>query len=122
MNRHQADFTNTFRDLTMDRCQAGVYDDAQFQHWLSRWKHHLAVAGIAWNKAQAMMQQSNPAVIPRNYRVEEALSAAVERHNLEPLNRLLIALSKPYDESPANEPYRQPPPDGDVGYSTYCGT
>lgn len=122
MNRHQADFTNTFRDLTMDRCQAAVYDDAQFQHWLSRWKHHLAVAGIAWNKAQAMMQQSNPAVIPRNYRVEEALSAAVEHQDLEPLNRLLTALSKPYEESPANQPYRQPPSDGDVGYCTYCGT
>lgn len=122
MHRNQADFTNTFRDLTMDRCQSGVYAEAEFQQWLARWKHHLAAAGIPWSRAQASMQQNNPVVIPRNHRVEEALNAAAQRHDLQPLNQLLSALSKPYTETPANEQFRQPPPDGDVGYCTYCGT
>jgi uncharacterized protein YdiU (UPF0061 family) len=61
--------------------------------------------------------KNNPAVIPRNQKVEEALEAAGEG-DMSVLHDLLAALCKPYEE---NEKYAQPPPCG-CGYKTFCGT
>ena len=68
------------------------------------------------------MRAHNPAVIPRNHRVEEALSAAVEREDYRVLHRLIDALSRPYADTPENADYRQPPPPSDEPYRTFCGT
>ena len=42
------------------------------------------------------MQSVNPIVIPRNHKVEEALTAA-NNGNLEVMNKLLTVLEKPYE-------------------------
>jgi uncharacterized protein YdiU (UPF0061 family) len=67
------------------------------------------------------MRAVNPAVIPRNHRVEEALSAAEDRDDLAPLHRLLGALASPYEETADTARYRDPPAD-DRNYRTFCGT
>jgi uncharacterized protein YdiU (UPF0061 family) len=69
-----------------------------------------------------LMRWRNPAVIPRNHRVEEALEAAVERGDFTVMDRLLRVLSKPYEESPDTLEYRMPPPPSDRPYQTFCGT
>jgi uncharacterized protein YdiU (UPF0061 family) len=69
----------------------------------------------------AVMSRANPVVIPRNYRVEEALAAA-SRGDFAVMSRLLEALSDPFAETPQNEPYRDAPPPGGVPYRTFCGT
>ena len=71
--------------------------------------------------ADALMRAVNPAVIPRNHRVEEALSAAEERDDLSVLHRLLAALASPYEARPELAEYREPPAD-ECGYRTFCGT
>jgi uncharacterized protein YdiU (UPF0061 family) len=68
-----------------------------------------------------MMRSVNPAVIPRNHRVEEALSAAEDRNDLSVLHQLLAALASPYEASGHLARYREPPPD-DCNYRTFCGT
>jgi uncharacterized protein YdiU (UPF0061 family) len=60
----------------------------------------------------------NPAVIPRNNHVEEALAAA-EAGDLSVVGNLLEALSKPYEES---ERYSPAPEAATCGYKTFCGT
>ena len=67
------------------------------------------------------MRRANPVVIPRNHRVEEALSAA-EAGELAPLHRLLAAVREPFSDSPATAPYRDGPPPGCGPYRTFCGT
>ena len=67
------------------------------------------------------MRGVNPVVIPRNHRVEEALSAAEERDDLSALHQLLDALASPYEERPELAKYRDPPAD-ECGYRTFCGT
>ena len=67
------------------------------------------------------MRAVNPAVIPRNHQVEEALAAAEERDDLSVLERLLAALAMPYTDSADLGPYQEPPAD-DSGYQTFCGT
>jgi uncharacterized protein YdiU (UPF0061 family) len=71
--------------------------------------------------AYALMRAANPAVIPRNHRVEEALSAAEERDDLSALHRLLAALASPYEAGADLAKYRDPPAD-DCNYRTFCGT
>jgi len=67
------------------------------------------------------MRRSNPVVIPRNHRVEEALAAAAAG-DLTVFERLLSVLRDPFVETPANPAYRGGPPPGCGPYRTFCGT
>jgi uncharacterized protein YdiU (UPF0061 family) len=68
------------------------------------------------------MKSKNPAVIPRNHRVEETLTAAVERNDLAPMRRLLEVLENPFSDSQEKSPFREPAPEGGELYQTFCGT
>jgi uncharacterized protein YdiU (UPF0061 family) len=65
------------------------------------------------------MRTHNPAVIPRNHKVEEALAAAVEQDDFSVMHRLLAALGS---DAPEHADYQQPPPSGGCAYQTFCGT
>jgi serine/tyrosine/threonine adenylyltransferase len=120
MQRSRADFTNTLRDLSAGKPPVeGRYQDGEFQAWHSRWRGRLGREGQPG--AEALMRSVNPAVIPRNHRVEEALSAAEGRDDLSVLHRLLAVLASPYEERPGMAPYRDPPTD-ERGYRTFCGS
>jgi uncharacterized protein YdiU (UPF0061 family) len=122
MQKSQADFTNTFRDLSSAEPPADCrYRDPDFQAWQTRWHARQGRDGRPLESAHALMRTVNPAVIPRNHRVEEALAAAEERDDLSVLHRLLSALASPYDDRPELAEYRDPPPD-DASYRTFCGT
>ena len=73
-------------------------------------------------EAQALMQQNNPAIIPRNHLVEEALDAAVTNGDLSRLHALLLALESPYADAPGRTGFLDPPPPGTAPYRTFCGT
>ena len=67
------------------------------------------------------MKSSNPYVIPRNHRVEEALEAS-ERGDFTPFNNLLKVLKNPYEYSKEQEEYSKLPKRKNTCYRTYCGT
>jgi serine/tyrosine/threonine adenylyltransferase len=120
MVNSRADFTNTFRDLSESHPPTGQrYADPQFQDWFVRWKSRLGPGCHA--TAATFMRSVNPAVIPRNHRVEEALRAAEDEDDLGPLHRLLDALSVPFETRGDFSEYRDPPED-ESGYRTFCGT
>jgi len=73
-------------------------------------------------ESRTLMQARNPAVIPRNHRVEEALEAAVERGDFTVMVKLLEALSRPYAERAEADDYRLPPEPSAQCYQTFCGT
>ena len=113
MKAERADFTNTFRALTSGDLPAAA--------WLPRWQSRLARQPQSPREVTEKMRTHNPAVIPRNHKVEEALAAATNG-DLSPLHRLLAALSSPYDDAPESSPYKEPPPEGGGPYQTFCGT
>jgi uncharacterized protein YdiU (UPF0061 family) len=122
MEGSRADFTNTFRDLSAEGPRADdLYRDPDFRAWYARWQDRLGREGRPKAAVYAGMRAVNPAVIPRNHRVEEALSAAEDRDDLSVLHRLLGALASPYEETTDTAQYRDPPPD-DRNYRTFCGT
>ena len=67
------------------------------------------------------MIKNNPVFIPRNHKVEEALSEA-EKGNLSKFLLLCNVIKKPYDEDVNQEDYTKPAPASDRMYKTYCGT
>jgi serine/tyrosine/threonine adenylyltransferase len=117
MKETKADFTNTFRNLpTLD-----VRGDELFSAWRLRWLARQRLENASPTEMVAFMNSANPAVIPRNHRVEEALSAAELQGNIEPFQKLLAVVQQPYTETTANLDYREPPA-SEAGYKTYCGT
>jgi protein adenylyltransferase len=92
----------------------GLFVDlARFDGWLARWR--------ALDPDADTMDRVNPAYIPRNHLVEEALAAATDG-DLDPLSRLLAAVTAPYAERPGLERYTEPAPDDFGAYRTFCGT
>jgi uncharacterized protein YdiU (UPF0061 family) len=122
MEASHADYTNTFRALSTPGSLAGVaFQDPAFQGWHSRWRDRLQGEGRPDRSIYADMLAANPAVIPRNHRVEEALAAAEEKGDLSVLHRLLAALTSPF-EAKDDSAYFQEPPADDRCYRTFCGT
>ena len=108
-----ADWTLTFRRLADEAALRPLFDDfTAMAAWLPRWR---ARAG---DGAATRIAKANPAVIPRNHKVEEALSAATDG-DMAPFHGLMSALRQPFAET---EPYTLPAPTGFGTYVTYCGT
>lgn len=123
MESAEADFTNTFDDLTEnDGLQEGLYADEGFQSWYARWQTRIAIPGESPEGSRKLMRSANPAVIARNHRVEEALTAATQNGDLSVTHKLVEALSSPFARNEAFAEYRSPPPPGSPRYRTFCGT
>ena len=122
MHASHLDFTNTFRALSEETAIAApAFVDAGFLPWHARWAARLARQPQSPAEVVATMRAHNPVVIPRNHRVEEALTAAVEQGDLGVTQRLLEVLSNPYAPN-APAAFTAPPPAGAESYQTFCGT
>ncbi|MFG6115170.1 YdiU family protein [Halobacillus sp. MO56] len=123
MKEHRADYTNTFRALTLnkpdDTAMAGA---AEFKQWYERWQKRLEQQEISKASAYQLMKEVNPSIIPRNHRVEEALEAAVDKGDYSVMEKLLDVLSDPYAYSSDQEEYTKLPEPSKIPYRTYCGT
>jgi uncharacterized protein YdiU (UPF0061 family) len=127
MHEAHADFTLTFRRLA--RAVESSDEDAQLfaqtpamVAWLREWRERLAQEPQAAAERAVRMRRVNPAFIPRNHRVEAALTAASENADLQPFRRLLAILEHPYADQPANVAYEQPPEPSERVTHTFCGT
>jgi uncharacterized protein YdiU (UPF0061 family) len=128
MEDSHADFTLVFRHLSKflrgDGSQARQHFDnsGAFDAWSQRWQDRMKPEGIGAETRALAMDRNNPIYIPRNHKVEEALSAAVDDKDMKPFTRLLAVLSHPFDEVPGNENFAIPGPQLATPYRTFCGT
>lgn len=122
MKKYGADYTNIFGALTRGNIEeTGLVGKEEFDLWLNLWSHRLETQGKSKEEIMALMKENNPAVIPRNHRVEEALKAAVEEGNFAVMDELMKVLKNPYDYSKEQEKYSQVPKI-EKKYKTFCGT
>ena len=122
MMRTTADFTNTFRALSRAATSVDVSSaDAGFADWNRRLEERRSRQPQPAADATALMRRHNPAVIPRNHLVEEALRAAAEDHDLSVMTRLLDVLARPYDHDRDLPAFTTAGPDSRA-YRTFCGT
>ena len=124
MKENNADYTNTFRSLTLDAItnSEGMFATPEFSQWHERWQARLGRQQEAQAAIKELMRNTNPAIIPRNHRVEEALAAATQKEDYTVMERLLKALAKPYAYSDEQIDYSQPPVPSSCRYKTFCGT
>ncbi len=117
MHETRADHTHTFRNLKPN----AHWENSAFTAWHRRWAERLARQPQPWPEVVRLMHAHNPAVIPRNHEVEAALAAATA-NDLAPLERLLAALARPYEEADQPDGLLNPPPPGTPACRTFCGT
>ena len=123
MHQHDADYTNLFRALTFGKLHGSEwFETPEFKEWHSSWQARLERQEESPEESQQLMRNSNPAIIPRNHRVEEALAAAEFQGDYSVLHRLLAVLANPYAHSAEQEAYTQPPEPTSGPYQTFCGT
>jgi uncharacterized protein YdiU (UPF0061 family) len=124
-----ADFTLTFRGLA-----AAVTDPAKdadvralfregeaFDAWANAWRLRLAYEPGDSASRGSIMRAVNPAYIPRNHRVEEAIQSAI-RGDFGPFEALVEVLARPFDEQPGREAYAAAPQPEERVLRTFCGT
>ncbi|MGJ9386200.1 protein adenylyltransferase SelO [Salipaludibacillus sp. CF4.18] len=123
MKKNEADYTNTFLALTFDKTEDTVlHGTPEFTAWFEQWQTRRDKQQESKSSSDELMKNSNPALIPRNHRVEEALEAAVEQGDYSVMERLLDVLSNPYAHTPEQDKYSSPPPESNRPYRTFCGT
>ncbi|MBA2964028.1 MULTISPECIES: protein adenylyltransferase SelO [Ramlibacter] len=130
LHAHGVDFTLGWRRLAdaaagdASALQALFPQPAAAQDWLARWQARCAEdSAVQPGQRAEGMRRVNPWIIPRNQRVEEALTAASTQDDLVPFERLLAALRDPYAERPEHAFYAEPAPAAVTAcYQTFCGT
>ncbi|WP_062110713.1 protein adenylyltransferase SelO [Bacillus niameyensis] len=123
MHDHHADYTNTFRALTFNQMDGTeLFNSEEFTKWKQQWEARLDRQQESRADSLELMKTRNPAVIPRNHRVEEALTAAVEINDLSVTKKLLAVLKDPYAHNAQQEEYSTLPEPSCQPYQTFCGT
>ena len=122
MHQNSTDFTNTFRDLSKEKLpEEELYKSKNFTNWHARWQDRIEKEELDWEASFALMKSVNPAVIPSNHKVEEALQAG-EEGDITPFHNLISALDMPYEDGDHLLPYQAPPHPGEKVLQTFCGT
>ena len=116
MQDHQADYTYTFKMLTYEE---DIKQHPQYNKALASWFKSWQQAITNDTAAIALMQRTNPAVIPRNHLVHQALQACTQG-DYRPIQKLIEAVTSPYSDT--NEAYQRPPAEYERIRFTYCGT
>jgi uncharacterized protein YdiU (UPF0061 family) len=120
---HKADYSQTFYDLlSVENAENPLFQLEAFRLWLQKRDNCIVRNEGSIATAFKLMQNNNPAFIPRNYWVEQTLDQAVAG-NLSLFHELLEVLQNPYQSHPGKERFSKNPEDyDDRGYQTYCGT
>lgn len=108
MQQQGADFTLAFRRLAALAADGDVADfAATFNEpqlaasWLESWRERLARDPQTPAARAAAMRKVNPAFIPRNHQIEQAIEAAIEDGDFSLFEALLRVLATPYQDQPA---------------------
>jgi uncharacterized protein YdiU (UPF0061 family) len=123
MQKYHSDYTNTFTALTSETMEdTALFGTPEFAQWNELWQARLSRQQESKASLKQLMFSSNPALIPRNHRVEAALEAAVEQEDYSVMERLLVVLSSPYAHTPEQVEFASPSAPSTRPYQTFCGT
>jgi uncharacterized protein YdiU (UPF0061 family) len=126
---NHVDYTVFFRtlcagaeDASADERIAALFEQpAAFHTWAESWRRRLLKDEVSPEARASAMRRVNPAFIPRNHRVEQAIVAAVGG-DFEPFETLVRVLARPYDDQPNFAYLADPPLPEERVHATFCGT
>jgi uncharacterized protein YdiU (UPF0061 family) len=129
LSAHHVDYTRFFRALCTAAASPDSGPDVRFdgdeiplRGWLDAWRRRIALESDTPETRASSMRRANPAFIPRNHRVEEAIEAAVRQGDFQPFETLVHVLEKPYEDQPEHRRLADPPGPEQRAYKTFCGT
>jgi uncharacterized protein YdiU (UPF0061 family) len=130
MAASEADFTISFRrlyDAAAEEEGEGALrplfaDKEAIDAWLLRWRERLGQETASKKDRLSVMRRANPAIIPRNHRVEAVIRAATDYGDYAPFREMLAALEDPTADRPDFMLYEQPPQPEERVLQTFCGT
>jgi serine/tyrosine/threonine adenylyltransferase len=125
-----ADFTNAWRGLVDAALGAdhelvlrlSFADATPLDAWLPLWRARLEHEAIAPDGIAKRLQMANPAIIPRNHRIEAAIRAAEDRDDFGPFEELTAVLATPFALADKHAKYALPPLPDERVQRTFCGT
>jgi uncharacterized protein YdiU (UPF0061 family) len=118
MHDSHVDYTSFFRALSqikksdspahIDLCQ--LFDRSNdIEQWFDDYLKRLGKESTSDETRGTSMKKVNPKYILRNHLAQKAIELA-QNNDFSEVQKLLIILSKPYDEQPQFEEYASPPP------------
>ncbi len=114
MANEGVDFTLFFKRLAYGQEIESLFENpTAAQNWLANWQK--------MRLPNADMKAVNPVFIPRNHRIEAALTAA-EHGDFTPFKKLHAILACPYQEQLENAEFENPPTPEEQVFATFCGT
>ena len=124
MKDNKADYTNTFIYL-MDnkKIRDKIYFTETFNKINKKINQRILMNNVSQKIREETMTKNNPLVIPRNYKVEEALHSINNDNNYELFNDLLDIIKKPYLVKKNTRNFQKIPNKlFEKNYQTFCGT
>ena len=131
LGQNHLDFTLSFRRLadladetgSGGASVAGIFEfPSELDPWLARWRERVAEESGSPAERQADMYRANPALIPRNHLVEQALEAAHHEPDFATFHRLVEVLANPFIYAPELAEFARPPQPEEEVRQTFCGT
>jgi uncharacterized protein YdiU (UPF0061 family) len=126
----KVDYTVFFRllcsaaeDRKRDDEIAALFENAgAFHDWAARWRERLAKETTTPEARARAMRAANPAIIPRNHRIEQMIDSAARDGDFAPFETLVRVLARPYDDQPESAYFAAPPLPEERVRQTFCGT
>ncbi len=116
MAENQADFTRTFRAIaTGGAARDEFVDPTAFDAWAHVWKDRVT------SPDHDQMSGVNPAFIPRNHRIEQAIQEGL-KGDLSLFERLNAVLTDPFTDQPDHVDLQAAPLEQEQVTRTFCGT
>lgn len=132
MNQHQLDYTETFFQLSYalipesNEGEKAPVIPAELNAWTQEWQNIGGEFSLTTECMRNLMVLQNPVAIPRNHAIEAMLATSqTDLQNGQPLtaaNKMILALSAPYQLTEQIAEYQTTSPEQDKHYRTFCGT
>lgn len=132
MHQCGADFTLVFFWLSKLNDQPRAIDQKflekfasskrKAEQWLANWRAAVASQELDEVQRHALMQRTNPAYIPRNHLIEEAIRNAETCGDFSQFHELRKVLNAPYATEHDHERFQRPPDPQQEVTRTFCGT
>jgi len=115
---NELDYTLSFRRLAT---RIDASDTEQFGEFEQRWRQRVGNQETKSAETVVLMNSVNPLFIPRNHRIEQAISEAVAG-DLTVFEDLNVVLARPFEEQPEFAHYAEAPEPHERVTRTFCGT
>ena len=125
MQQDKVDFTLFFRQLSQpsaDNAGKLFSDQNKWRDWCRSWQSRIASQEQNAEERALAMQQMNPALIPRNHLVQQAITQVSEHGDLSLFNQLKQAWLTPFETEGAHAAFSQPATEQERVQRTFCGT